>query len=183
MKALCSTLVLAAIVLASLCASAAKKPAAAIPKELSAYTSWKRVNPKPLRLPDPTALLCRLPDPSEINPHRQYWFTVYVNPKGDKAMQKPKSPVFPVGTMVVKEKLREKTSTEPELRTVMIKRERGFDKKAGDWEYLVIDDQGEVTRGKKETGHCRSCHEGAKSNDYVFRTYLPKPTPRKASTL
>jgi hypothetical protein len=181
MKTILASLALAALGAIGLCASAAEKRADPLPKELSAYTSWQRVNPKPLRLPDLTALDCAAPRPERIaNPHQNYWFTVYVNPTGEKAMRKPTSPVFPTGSILVKEKLPEKTSSAPELRTAMIKRERGFDKEAGDWEYLVIDGEGKVTRSKEETAHCRSCHERSKGNDYVFRTYLPKPATRKS---
>jgi hypothetical protein len=152
-----------------------------LPKELGAYTSWKRVTPKPLRLPDPTALLCAAPAPASVNPHRQYWFNVFVSKPGEQAMAQAKSPHFPAGTTIVKEKLEDKAAVEPELRTVMIKRRKGFDKDAGDWEYLAVDGDGKVTRGRDQTAHCRSCHEKAKGNDYVFRTYLPTPTPKRST--
>ncbi len=179
------TLALGAAVLA-LCwgAAAAEKSAPALPKELSAYKSWKRVTPKPLRLPDPTAALCAMPAPASINPHRQFWFNVFVNKPGEAAMSRAKSPTFPVGSVIVKEKLKAATAKAPSLRTIMIKREEGFDPKAGDWEYLVIGEKGEVTRDRIGTGepvfaHCRSCHEKVKDSDYVFRTYLPKPRSKK----
>lgn len=188
MKTSFSIALLAALLAVTLSAVSAEKAPLPLPKEVSGYTSWKRINTKPLRLPDQTAQLCAASVPAQPNPHRQYWFNVYVNKKGEKAMQKPKSPVFPVGTTIVKEKLKEENATTPAVRTVMIKRERGFDRETGDWEYLVIGLKGGVTRDTiirekvRTLSHCRSCHEKVKGNDYVFRTYLPKPL-RKTPTL
>lgn len=79
---------------------------------------------------------------------------------------------FPRGTMIVKEKLASKTSTSPELLTVMIKREAGYDKSHGDWEYAVFDGTGSklAQRGKLE--NCRNCHTKQVKTDFVFRNYL-----------
>jgi hypothetical protein len=88
-------------------------------------------------------------------------------------MLKQKTPQFPVGSVIVKEKLPAESSTEPELLTVMIKRERGYNAESGDWEYMTADGKGEkvTARGKLET--CNACHTEVKSNDYIFRSYLP----------
>ena len=48
-------------------------------------------------------------------------------------------PVFPAGSMIVREKLLKAEDTTPELVTVMLKREKGFSRKTSDWEYFVID--------------------------------------------
>lgn len=160
------------------------KPVDSETEQISSYKSWAKVNPKPMKLPAPLNVLCAAPDvtkdraDSSSNPHRQKFFTVYVNEIGQRAMLKELKPAFPAGSMVVKEKLSAQSS-EPELLTAMIKRERGFNPESGDWEFLVLDGSGKKieARGKLET--CQSCHAAKKNSDFVFRSYLPEETRRE----
>ena len=79
---------------------------------------------------------------------------------------------FAPGSVIVREKLNSDTDARPELVTVMVKREKGFSPKTGDWEYFVIDgDLGKV-RDRQKTGSCSSCHSQAAATDWVFRQYL-----------
>ena len=89
-------------------------------------------------------------------------------------MMTKQSPKFPIGSMIVKEKLGSADSTTPELLTAMIKREPGYNPEGGDWEYLVLDgaaskiiEQGKLTR-------CSGCHLPYNGSDFVTRTYLPR---------
>lgn len=89
------------------------------------------------------------------------------------------SPKFPVGSIIVKEKLGSPDSTQPELLTAMIKRGPGYNPESGDWEYLVLDgaaskiiEQGKLTR-------CSGCHRPYQSSDFVTRTYLPATVQSK----
>jgi hypothetical protein len=146
-------------------------------QEITGYRGWTKVNTEPQLMPDQTALLCAPASPGVAaaaqNPHRNKYITVYVNELGRKAMLEQKSPAFPEGSVIVKEKLAEKSSQAPELMTVMIKHAKGFNPASGDWEYMVVDGTGTkvLARGKLE--NCQSCHSGRPGTDYLFRTYLP----------
>jgi hypothetical protein len=106
------------------------------------------------------------------NPHTNKFFTVYVNDIGSKAMLSQKDPSFPVGTVIVKEKLASKESQTPELLTVMIKQKEGFNQASGDWEYAVMDGTGTRLQVRGDLQNCQSCHLAKQGSDYVFRTYL-----------
>lgn len=145
---------------------------------ISGYKSWVRVNPKPLKLSVALNVLCAAPtSASRIdasnNPHRQKYFTVYVNDVGQQAMTGQAKPRFPQGSIIVKEKLPDENATAPELLTVMIKREAGFNPQSGDWEYLVFDGTATRIEGRGKLESCQSCHAANKATDYVFRSYLP----------
>ncbi len=151
---------------------------ASIPvKEISGYRNWTKVNPEPQRMADRTAVLCApaviLKEDGPANPHRQKYVTVYVNETGRQAMLEQMRPAFPVGSVIVKEKLPEKSSQAPELLTVMIKRGKGFNPTSGDWEYMVVDGTGSNVTAQGKLENCQSCHTAKPETDYVFRTYLP----------
>ena len=82
------------------------------------------------------------------------------------------TPKFPVGAIIVREKLVTEDAEIPSLVTVMVKREKGFSKKTGDWEYFVIEGGvGKIIKREKE-GSCSKCHANASETDFVFKTYL-----------
>jgi hypothetical protein len=148
------------------------------PERIREYKRWTRVHTTPLPLPVPLAGLCAAPSLQQSvetasNPHRQKYFTVYVNDAGREAMMAQLKPAFPVGSIIVKEKLTTKESATPELLTVMIKREKGFNPPSGDWEYLVTNGEGAEIEWRGKRGSCSSCHALKAETDYVFRSYLP----------
>jgi cytochrome P460 len=90
----------------------------------------------------------------------------YVNEVGrDGFSRKPFA--FPVGTVIVRERLWP-GSTTPDRLVVMIKHERSFNRKGNGWEFLTV--TGDVTKIlKRETdGKCLKCHRAAAENDFVF---------------
>src|SRR5262249_14280583 len=102
-------------------------------KEIQGYRNWLKVNPEPQLMDLRTRLLCARPSsPTGVdvngptNPHHEKYITVYVNDVGKNAMMEQVKPQFPVGSVIVKEKLPDKSSQSPELLTVMIKKEKGF---------------------------------------------------------
>ena len=144
---------------------------------IKGYRQWTRVNPEPVLMEPRVALMCAMPLPvknrvmEKENPHKFNYITVYVNDIGSKAMY-AKKPDFPMGSVIVKEKLPNKDSESPELLTVMIKHEPGYNTANGDWEYMVTDGAGKVqARGQLE--NCQSCHTLVKDTDYVYRSYVP----------
>ena len=148
-------------------------------KDIRGYKTWTKVHDTPLLLPAPLDALCRMPtleDSVETsrNPHRQKYFTVYVNEIGRQAMMSQMKPSFPTGSIIVKEKLLAKDSPAPELLTVMVKREKGFNQESGDWEYLVVNGEQTKIEGRGKLANCQSCHAMKSEMDYVFRSYLPE---------
>ena len=94
-------------------------------------------------------------------------------------MMEELKPKFPVGSVIVKEKLSDRSSQTPELLTVMLKREPGFNPESGDWEFMVLDGAGTkvIDRGKLE--NCQGCHSAKPETSYTFRTYLSGETINK----
>lgn len=88
-------------------------------------------------------------------------------------MMEEKTPHFPQGSIVVKEKLTTSKSTTPELLTVMVKREPGYNPNSGDWEYMVFDGSGKRVQARGKLENCQSCHMSDQDTDYVSRAYLP----------
>ena len=119
-------------------------------------------------------------DEEAKNPHNDKFINVYVNDLGKDEMLKKKNPNFPVGTVIVKEKLPTAESTDAELLTVMIKREKDYNSKVGDWEFLTFNGAGTETTARGKLQNCQTCHLVEKSTDYVSRRgYLPVEIWRK----
>lgn len=143
---------------------------------IQGYRSWTRVTPGPVLIVDPQIALCAAAAPprsAASSPHAGKYIHVYVNRPGRQPMLRAKAPRYPVGTIIVKEKLATEKDTSPELLTVMEKKAAFFDPKHGDWQYSVFDGQGRpVATGS--VAHCQTCHEKVARGDFVFRNYLPK---------
>lgn len=152
---------------------------------INGYQQWTRVNPDPVLMDPRVALMCAMPMPVKTrvmekqNPHQANYITVYVNDLGMKAMMSEKKPHFPKGSVIVKEKLSMRNSSSPELLTVMIKREAGYNSANGDWEYMVVDGAGKDVQARGQMENCQACHTMVKSTDYVYRSYLPPDVSQK----
>jgi hypothetical protein len=147
-----------------------------IKKDLSSYTHWTKVS-EHSPMDAIAALSCAyVPQPAANDPHAKFYITVFVNPIGRKAMQNEVPGPFPVGSMIVKQKFREQ-SMKPELLTMMIKREGGFDPKLGNWEYLVATGDGKNIFGRGKLEQCQACHITMAKQDYVYRSYYSAPVP------
>lgn len=153
-------------------------------KEIAGYRSWFKVNQTPEVMQARTAFLCAAPAGGMStygpgNPHHEKYITVYVNDVGRIAMMEQAKPSFPEGSVIVKEKLPDKSSQTPELLTVMIKRGKGFNSESGDWEYMVTDGSGIKIQAQGKLEKCQGCHQANPQKDYVFRTYLPRDVQLK----
>lgn len=140
---------------------------------LSKYKTWRLVNPSPVKMEPAVAALCAPAFPKPANPHQDKFISVYVNGLGQEAMMTERNPEFPQGSLIVKEKLSDRESQAPEMLTAMFKRERGYDPKRGDWEYLVLDGSASKIVERGRLASCRSCHVAYSSTDFVTRRYLP----------
>jgi hypothetical protein len=152
---------------------------------VAGYKAWTRVNPQPAYFHLRAATDCAAPVGMDVrmetadNPHLDKFINVFVNDAGRRAMLEELRPRFPVGALVVKEKLPARDAKEPELLTAMLKREAGFDPEGGDWEYLVLDGQGREVRARGKLESCRACHQAVADTDFVSRNYLPQDLQRK----
>jgi hypothetical protein len=145
---------------------------------IEGYRQWTRVNPVSAVFHSKIAIQCAAQTARQIkmeegNPHRDKFITVFVNDIGKHAMMQEKSPRFPQGSVIVKEKLPTQDSSSPELLTVMIKREAGYDPQNGDWEYMALDGAGKEVQARGQLESCQACHMMVKDTDYVSRNYLP----------
>ena len=96
---------------------------------------------------------------------------VYANDLARKAYSKYGSPdfaVFPVGSILVREKLMRLNTGKPQVLTVMIKREKGFNPAGGDWSFLTIDGARTKVHQRKKKGSCLECHQAVSTRDFVF---------------
>jgi Cytochrome P460 len=153
-------------------------------ESIKGYRAWTRVNPVPADFPSTLAQLCAPLTVKQLemnsgDPHKDKFITVYVNELGTKAMMHEMKPHFPKGSVIVKEKLPSRESTSPELLTVMIKREQGYNPGNGDWEYMALDGDGKEVRARGRLEKCQACHQRAEYGDYVHRNYLPAEVREK----
>ena len=153
-------------------------PAVAV-VEIEGYRAWKQINDKPEYIMSKLDMLCVGPTPEQIaaeakaNPHARHYMVCYVNKIGEHAMMQEKHPHFPVGSIIVKEKLDEPSLTAHiSLLTCMIKRNPGFDAAHNDWEYVVCDGGNKKLAARGKLDNCGTCHTEAKDSDFVFRGEL-----------
>jgi len=147
--------------------------------EIIGYKNWVKVNDKPELMLPKVAQLCddvrkEIIDAKFKNPHNNKYINVYVNSIGKDEMMTKTNPDFPIGTVVVKEKLSLPDSQMPELLTVMVKREAGFNPDVGDWEFITLNGQATEVTAKGKLENCQACHLSYKYNDFITRTYLPE---------
>lgn len=147
-------------------------------KQVVDYKNWIKVNSaEPHRQMARPARLCNIPLEEEAteleSEHKDKYITVYVNKIGKEAMFNNRLN-FPIGSIIVKEKFLTKTSTSPELLTVMVKQPKGFNSQCGDWEFLVLDGDVREIKASGKLEKCQSCHLKIEYQDFVFRTYLPR---------
>ena len=142
---------------------------------------FEKMNYEPKFIAPVQAALCAPANPSSSvplgDPHMGKYINVYVNDKGFAEMSTKKKPVFPEGTMILKEKIGHAGDTainkygQPELFTVMLKREKGYNSECGDWEFATVEVKtSKIERGK--TPSCMGCHKNYKGTDFVKRDYL-----------
>ncbi|MEO6326633.1 MAG: cytochrome P460 family protein [Thermoanaerobaculia bacterium] len=150
--------------------------ASTLPPELLGYKQWAAATKEPHPIPMQLWTQCSLPTHEqessaiqEHGPHAKRYVRVFGNGIASHELIAKGTPHFPVGSIIVKEKLLSSSERKPEAIAAMIKREAGFNKATGDWDFMFIRD-GKVA---VETSSCAKCHESRADQDYVFRSYLP----------
>lgn len=150
--------------------------------EIQGYQKWECVTPRPVRLPVVLTASC-VYTPTEqmkmadVAPHGLRYMLCYVNDVGKAAMvAKNSNVVFPIGTVIVKEKLHsDDPASKRLLITAMLKHSDGYNPEHGDWEYIVTNGEDLKLQARGKLDNCIKCHEHAKKTDYVNTRYSPKP--------
>jgi hypothetical protein len=93
---------------------------------------------------------------------------VYINPAGREAFQQASS-VFPVGTIIAKEKLLTLDSKHADGIGFMVKRPDARFRSSGGWQFLYYP---EVGTPRDVQDHCAQCHRNAAQRDYVFARHI-----------
>jgi len=93
---------------------------------------------------------------------------VYFNDLAREAVNAEPAIQFPRGSIIVREKLAKADDAKPQLLTVMIKRARGFNPKANDWEFLAIDGAIKKILERQKKGSCLDCHSSQEHRDFVY---------------
>ena len=164
-----------------------RKDESAPNKVIVGYKEWTQVNAEAYQVQSPFAFLCAAPTASQLSmekqdPHLNKFVLVYVNDIGKAAMMEQRAPVFPEGSVIVKEKWPTSVrlnAQSPELLTVMRKREAGYDPDKGNWEYMVFDGTGQTLQASGKLENCQACHIRQRATDYVSRSYLPAKVSEK----
>jgi hypothetical protein len=141
------------------------------------YKKWLQVNKKPLMMQSNISLLCApasAAQQKDNSPHKDKFLVVYVNQTAQKAMMEEMHPKFLQGSVIIKEKLTSENNPSPELLTAMIKREKGFNPAANDWEFFVLGGDAKSIQAQGKLDNCLACHAARRNDDFVFRNYLPK---------
>jgi len=124
----------------------------------------------------PSVFSGRLPVPSNkwnqdgetANAGMHSFGVVYANGLASEAM-KPKPPSqFPAGSILVRERLAVVDDKQPQHLMVMIKRARGFNPAANDWEFLSVNGALTKIEKRQKKGSCLDCHTSQKGRDFVF---------------
>ena len=102
----------------------------------------------------------------------QIFGAVYMNDLARQATFSKNRRIYPVGSIIVREKLLTESATSPDVLTVMAKRAEGFNPAANDWEFLVVDPDAMKIKQREKTGACQQCHSSQKDRDFVLGTYV-----------
>ena len=136
------------------------------------HREFRRLTAGPRYVAPLTSLLCTTPSKGLLDteqkatgPHTRAWVHVYANDAAAGTIAQ-KSPPFPVGSAIVKEKLAG-DFTVAEIGG-MIKRAPGYDSANGDWEFFFRSSTGDFQSGK--LANCIECHNGA-GRDHVFSAW------------
>ena len=96
-------------------------------------------------------------------------------------LQQSEPSSYAEGAVIVREKLKTEAGS-PELLTAMIKRKKGFNPAANDWEFLLISGDATKIKKRQKTGECLRCHTSANNKDFVFDDYLQAPSVASGET-
>ena len=111
------------------------------------------------------------PKEDKMEKHARSYGLVYANEIARAGLFTTNWPKFQTGAMIVREKLAAKNSQAPELLAIMIKREKGFNPRANDWEFLLVNGAANKIERREKTGACLDCHRSHPEKDFIYGTY------------
>jgi len=108
------------------------------------------------------------PKPAATHAGGNSYGIVYANERARAAFDTLEPTTFPVGSVIVREKLTFPSDERPQMLVVMVKRAPGFNRAGGDWEFLLVD--GEVSKviERQKKGSCLDCHVSQRERDFVY---------------
>jgi hypothetical protein len=123
----------------------------------------------------------RFPSPGAISPvrekpdatHTNTFGVAFVNDIAHASMLSAEPARFPTGSILVRERRLTPTAPSPDVLVVMIKRGKGFNPKANDWEFLTVSGDLNKIEKREREGRCQQCHASEARNDFVFRYPAP----------
>jgi Zn-finger protein len=134
-----------------------------------------RLTAKFIRMEPPYASFCKFPHAAaEQSPHDFAYSHVYMNVPGINAL-KTGMTNYPVGTLVLKEKRVNQEQVLPSLFTGMIKREKGYNPEAGDWEFFAANGKGNLIVARGRITSCMDCHSKHQKTDYLTESWKKSP--------
>jgi hypothetical protein len=161
-----------AIVAVTACVAASDTRSLSLPDSLAQYRTWWEPAEKPVPVPTEVWTLCIAPSTKTHGPHVDRFVRVYINPAGREAFQGGPSSVFPVGTIIAKEKLTTRDAKVADGIGFMVKRLDAQFPSSGGWQFLYYPQVG--TPGDVQD-HCARCHHSAEQRDYVFTRHRSEP--------
>lgn len=139
--------------------------------EIRDYRKMFRVNKEPVDMVEGTKLMCA--PPSMIyGPHYDPGVVYYINETARQGIQTFRdNKLFPVGSIIVKEKQERKTEDSVQIITVMKKVRSG--RSEDSWQYKMYDTKkwAEIDFSKQAASPynrtCIECHQRYKNSDYI----------------
>jgi hypothetical protein len=132
------------------------------------YRSLIQVNEKPIDMQEETKMMCAMPS-NFLGPHYSPGIVYYINTiarNGVKTFNDKK--LFPIGSLIVKEKQERKTEDSVQIITIMKKVRTGRGENTWDYKmynvkkWEAVDSSRQVSRPT-----CIGCHQRYKNNDYI----------------
>lgn len=106
--------------------------------------------------------------------HATSYGVVYANDAAREDLTAKSPQPYRPGAIIVREKLSKPDSQTPELLAVMIKREKGFNPPANDWEFLTTNGAATKIKHREKVGACLECHASQRARDFVYKDYKPQ---------
>jgi len=133
-------------------------------REIKNYRTMFRVNQEPLDMVESTKFMCAAPT-SLYGPHYDPGVVYYINDIARKGLNKTSDKiVFPIGSIIVKEKQERKTEDSVQIITVM--RKVLPESSEDSWEFKMYEAKKWVEI-HSSTDSCIRCHRRYKNNDFV----------------
>lgn len=137
-----------------------------------------QVTPQPYRVNWRGSALCERPNTVVHSPHGEHWIHVRISAEAAPILKTGKG-TYPVGTLILKEKFKDAAGKVTDFFTGMRKRETGYNPDAGDWEYFLLEGQGDQVIARGKIASCIDCHANFADTDFVSRRYLTQPADRE----